>query len=360
MAEMTMRERMIAVIQGKEYDRVPFVQYHNVAAPYTEIWARIGRENLGLLRWCYVHQWDSGACRIEEAPIARRGLKGLRRVLHTPDGELWEERLFEPTYGTGHIESHFVKEPKDYKVLLAYLRSVTVRKNTQLVEEAIREYGDAGLPHVSMGRTPYQQLWVEWVSLEDLCLHMADEPELVEEVMTALAAIQRRHFEIACQVVRELPVYHINIGDNITAPIIGPAHFRRYCVPQYDLLAEMLDLTGKDIPVFVHMDGDLKPLWDDIAACRVRGLDSFSPPPDNDTPVADAVRLWPRMRLWVNFPSSVHLRPPREVYEQAMRILTEGGHTGRLQIQVSENVPPGVWQNSFPQIVRAIHDFGRP
>jgi hypothetical protein len=62
----------------------------------------------------------------------------------------------------------------------------------------------------------------------------------------------------------------------------------------------------------------------------------------------------------VNFPSSVHLALPEEVYRRAAEILAEGAESGRLQIQVSENVPPGVWRRSFPEIVGAIRDFGAP
>ena len=43
-----------------------------------------------------------------------------------------------------------------------------------------------------------------------------------------------------------------------------------------------------------------------------------------------------------------------------MKILEEAGHTGRLWIQISENVPPGAWRRSFPEIVRAIKEFGTP
>jgi hypothetical protein len=70
--------------------------------------------------------------------------------------------------------------------------------------------------------------------------------------------------------------------------------------------------------------------------------------------------MWPAMRLFLNFPSSVHLWEPEEVYGHTMSMLNEAGHTGRMQIQVSENVPPGVWQRSFPAIIRAINDFGKP
>jgi uroporphyrinogen-III decarboxylase len=186
------------------------------------------------------------------------------------------------------------------------------------------------------------------------------EPDMMEEVMAALADIQSRTYDLVADAVHELPIPYVNVGDNITAPMIGGRFFREYCLPGYRELAEKLDATGKDIPIFVHMDGDLKPLWDAIAESPVRGLDSFSPPPDNDTRVADAVRLWPEMRLWLNFPSSIHLASEKRIYEVTREILEEGGHTGRLQIQISENVPPGVWRTSFPQIVRAIDDFGPP
>ncbi len=62
----------------------------------------------------------------------------------------------------------------------------------------------------------------------------------------------------------------------------------------------------------------------------------------------------------MNYPSSVHLKEPQAIYDQAMEILQQAGHTGRLQIQISENVPPGGWRKSFPEIVRAIRDFGKP
>jgi len=109
--------------------------------------------------------------------------------------------------------------------------------------------------------------------------------------------------------------------------------------------------------MFCHMDGDLKPLWGAIGESGLRGIDSFSPPPDNDTSAAEALAMWPDMRLFMNFPSSIHLAEPQRIYEVTMDILEQTRGTGRLQIQISENVPPGVWRTSYPEIVRAIRDF---
>ena len=65
MAEMTMRERMLAVVQGREHDRVPFVQYSNLAAPDDEIWPVIGRGNMGILRWAPTYRVEHPNCRFE-------------------------------------------------------------------------------------------------------------------------------------------------------------------------------------------------------------------------------------------------------------------------------------------------------
>ena len=44
--------------------------------------------------------------------------------------------------------------------------------------------------------------------------------------------------------------------------------------------------------------------------------------------------------------------------ERMLRIVR--GHTGRMWIAISENVPARAWKTSFKQITRAIDDFGTP
>ena len=70
--------------------------------------------------------------------------------------------------------------------------------------------------------------------------------------------------------------------------------------------------------------------------------------------------MLPEMRLCVYYPSSIHIALPETIRRTADSILDEAGHTGRLQIQISENVPPGVSRTSYPIIVDAIRDSVRP
>ena len=353
---MTNRERILAIIHGRELDRVPFVQYSGLAAPDAEVWAEIGRDSMGLLRWTTVHRLVAPNCRIVTEDISREGHNAVRRVMTTPTGTLTERRRFEPTYGTAHIYEHFVKTADDFRALAGYFSDIRVVEDLTALAANRRELGDDGLCLVNTGRTPFQQLWVQWCSLDDLVIGLAEEPDAVEECMAQMRRVQDEVFAIVARSDAQL----VDIGDNITAPAIGVRYFERYCVPAYQQLSGMLSEREQPVPLFVHMDGGLRPLHEAIARSGVGGIDSFSPPPDDDNPPGEAIAVWPWMRLLVNFPSSVHIQPPERVYDAAADLLQQAGRSGRMQIQISENVPPGVWRTSFPQIVRAIRDFGRP
>lgn len=354
MIKMTMRERMLAVVQGREHDRVPFAQYDNLAAPNEQIWSVLGRGNIGVLRWAWAHRVETPNCRFESEEFERSGIRGRRTTLHTPSGQLTEEALIQPTYGAASIKKHYVKEPDDYRILMAYFRDHVFCDNYDEIRATEQGLGDDGISHVSVDRTPYQQLWIQWVSLEDLSLHLAERPESVHECVEIMTGNLRKTFEIA----RKAPAPYIVIPDNITAPPIGERNFRKYCLPLYQELAGMLAERNKSL--YVHMDGDLKPLWQAIGESRIGGVDSFSPQPDNDTSVAQARAMWPKMRLQINFPSSVHLAKAKAIHDCAAQMLAEGGNSGLLQIQISENVPAEVWRKSFPEIVSAIEDYGPP
>jgi hypothetical protein len=301
-----------------------------------------------------VHRAEYPGCTSRSEPINADGLAGKRTVITTPLGELTEERFYEPTFSAPCIRRHFVREPADYRILADYLRRCVIREHIEDYQAVERAVGDDGVVPLWVGRTPFQQLWIEWVSIEDLAGHLVDCPDPVEECVSLMSRNLRRLFEI----IRTAPIPCAVFPDNITAPVIGEANFRRYCVPLYNELADILAERG--IPVLAHTDGALKPLWRAIAESRLGGLESFSPPPGNDTSVKEALALRPGLRLLLNFPSPAHLGTEDEIHETATGILRDAGHSGRLQIQISENVPPGVWRKSFPVIVQAIEDFGKP
>ncbi len=352
MPEMTMRERILAVVHGRELDQVPFVIYEGML-PTDEVDRVLGSGRIGLMRWSEVHKVITPHCRFQTDEYWVGKDRWQRITLHTPIGSVYEERQFEPIFDSSSIRKHFIQERHDYDVFWYYLQDSSIIADYGRYWQDQAELGERGVPLVAVERTPYQNMWIIWVGLDNLSYHLSDFPDCVEKTMAMLENRERKIFEI----VQGSPVEFIDFPDNITAQAIGPARFRRHCTALYDELADML---GEKVPVFVHMDGNLKPLWQAISESKVKGLDSFTPAPDNDTQVSDAVSLWPEMRLFVNFPSSLHLCPYDEVRAEAEKILTVAGHNGHLQMQISENVPLDRWQTSFPAIADAIQAFGKP
>jgi len=59
-------------------------------------------------------------------------------------------------------------------VLLAYLSDIRVEKDLTVLFQNLGELGDDGLLHTYVLRTPWQQLWIEWVDIGDLAAHMVE------------------------------------------------------------------------------------------------------------------------------------------------------------------------------------------
>jgi hypothetical protein len=356
MAKMTMRERMTAVINGTPQDQVPFVQYSGIENN-DDVFALVGRGNIGLLPWLGATIFHTPNCHRESEECEFDGHPAWRTRLHTPEGVLEE---IDMTCVCGmHKGEHRIKEPADYKKLLAYFRDLTCTPNTEGWRQGNAALGEDGIIHTSVSRTPFQQLWVEWVDPVDLACHMMDEPELMAEVFGEMHDAFDREMRAAAQLCVECDeVLYINTPDNVTAPMIGTTYFEEHCVGAYRRAQAILDNAKGGIKIGAHLDGDLKPLWDLIADSPLRLIDSFSPPPNNDTSVADARRMWPEMALGTCFPSTVHMYDEQAIYNMAIQLCEESERSGKLQIQISEDMPKGAWRKSYPQIVRAVADFG--
>ena len=355
---MTNRERMLGILRGTEVDRVPFVMYSGMAAPNDEVWSTLGRDAVGILKWSSAVSVQTPSCTRETETIHRDGLTGQRDVISTSSGKIYEERYRSPALGALAASKHFVQEPEEYRILLAYLRDIRAEPNLNSVQADADELGEDGIPLVAVHRTPYQQMWIQWARVNRLCEDLADEDSDLLECMAEIERVERDVMRSTCAVAEEIDIPLIDFPDNIHAPVIGKSYFRQFCIPLYRELAHMLS-ESTSIPA-CHMDGDLKTLWSDIAGSGIQAIDSLSPLPDNDTSVSAAIDMWPDMRLLVNFPSSVHLAEPKTIYETAMDLLVQGGHTGRMWVQVSEDTPPGRWKVSFPKILEAIREYGSP
>ena len=360
---------MIRVLREGYKDEALFVTYKDVIVPTADLWDHVGRENVGILTFGDAHKYVPHKCSIESNAIVEKGWKGELNILKTPIGTLTEKKLYNPLLGSSATREHYVKDINDFEILMYYLNDLTVEPNLVrrpgesppsehimlTPSEADALTGDDGLVMFVIDRTPFQQMWITWCELLDFAMFIAEDPNIVSPVLQRMGDLLLLAAEVAADYARGNEVHLVSIPDNITAPVIGKANFEKYCLPYYEKVVAMFKPLG--IRVFVHIDGDMKPLWPLIGKSGIGGIDSYSPSPANDTPIEEAVAMWPDMVLIANFPSPIHLSDEDTIYRTATHLLEEGLQNGRMWMGLTENVPPDRWRKSIPPIIRAIGDY---
>jgi len=352
---MTVRERIHAIIDREQHDKMPLLQYDHLIVPNEVFWDTFGRENAGILHRCGLTKLTGRDCSKTTRDFTENGFRGQYSLIRTPHGELHEKILFDPALDSPARVEHFVKKPSDYALLLEYFNDLRVEEDPSRYLQCDRYVGNAGIPMVCVTRTPFQQMWVFWVSLERLCVDMVEYGDVVCACLERLAELKADELKTIARLRRTIPFKLLNFPDNITAPAIGRKYFARYCVPYYNLAREYLE--DYSVLISVHTDGDLAPLHDKIRDSAITALESYTPPPDTDTSVKQALMIRENMRLFMNFTSSVHVRSEREVYSHAMHLLEEAAPSGRVWMQLSEDIPPGRWKTNIPMLLQAIDDY---
>jgi hypothetical protein len=212
--------------------------------------------------------------------------------------------------------------------------------------EAEMAYGEDGIFRAGIGYEPLQDLISGiTMSTETFCLEWMDRRDEVLKLYDALVEKRRQVYPIVAQ----SPASHFNYGGNVVPEIIGPETFERYYVPHYNEAAEAAHKHGKLIGC--HFDANCRLLAAAIAETDLDYIEAFTPAPDTDMTLADARRAWPDKSLWLNFPSSLHLRTDAAVERAAFDLVGELDSVDGLLIGITEDMPPKRWQGSCRAIM---------
>jgi hypothetical protein len=157
--------------------------------------------------------------------------------------------------------------------------------------------------------------------------------------------------------VARSPASHANYGGNEVPEVMGAERFARYCVPLYEEAAGELHRHG--VLLGSHLDGNNRAWAHLVAASPLDYVEAFTPPPDCDLSVREALDRWPGKFLWINFPSSVHLEPVSRIEEVTVGLIGQAAPGNRLIIGITEDIPHDRWQGNMLAISRAIGRAGR-
>lgn len=270
---MNDRQRFLATMRYQPRDRVPICDFsfwdetlptwHQQGLP-----AHVCRENSDdffgmdrLLNDCYTGVWVDLAPRFEVLVIEDRGdhevvqqedgVRVLRKKfmgsipMHL-DHLLTDRASWERHYKPRLDSTHPARYPADWEARVAHWRDA-----------------DRETPVILPGGSLYGKLR-DWMGMENIALLIYDDPALFEEMVTTVAdciiGTLTRQLETggrfdACGMWEDMAYK--------AGPLISPAHFRRYLVPHYRRISDLVRGYGVDV-IWVDCDGKidaLVPLW---------------------------------------------------------------------------------------------------
>ena len=349
---MTNRERVLAVLDRKSPDRIPWIArldlwYHarmaegNMPARFhgmsvVEVGRALRTGNPARDGKVFDVRYEGLEVRAERAPGVAR-----QRFL-TPHGEVTFGRILsEKVSGTtdqGLPLEHPIHSVDDYKVL-EYIAEHTFYDpcyDEYLKYEAA--VGDEGYPMVSCGDVPFHYFLLHLAGYNQAYFEMVDHVEEFEHLITVMEQVER---ERLWPVVADSPARLILHGVHFDSQMTPPHMFRKYMTPYYKDFSVLLHSRGKSLTW--HADDDSKDILAEVKAAGFDMSECFCTAPMVEVTLEDARAAWGNdVTIFGGVPSII-LEPgfPEAEFEGYMRNLFRVIAPGDAFILgVADNVMP--------------------
>jgi hypothetical protein len=335
----TIHDRMTAVLKGEKPDRNPFIDrlelWHKthiragtLPAEFqdlslTEIHRRIG---IGQQKFVparshrlngaeLVVSFEGETLRRETDPVVEffprmSGLAVQDKVgitdiqIHTPVGSLrMQYQMVEAMVRMGteaYMREHFIKDEQDYRTVEYILERAEFVSQYDKIRQEEAKLGDIGYAVAAVGRTPFQQVLLEYLGDLNAFYALNDYPQQIERFLEVL---DEKMVDDLHQLA-DMPVLYIEFGDNLHGLMTNPKLFAKYGLPAYQRYADILHGQGKRMGS--HTDGDMKPLLGLLAESGLDVAESFTPAPLTPCTFDEAWEAWSNGPIiWGGIPSSI-------------------------------------------------------
>jgi hypothetical protein len=329
---MTNRERLLAILDGRSPDRIPWI-------PRMKLWYT-AHKNLGTLPGRFQGKSlrevekalrlgaparDGRVHRVEhrntDVVVRDDGLntttdfitpKGTVRFVQSMSAE--EARLGLE----GRItKEHPLKRAEDYEIWTYVVENTVFVPTYEQYEAYDREVGDDGLPMVPAGDCPFHYWLKELAGYEEGYLHLMDFRDRVEALLKLMAEKDRELWSVVAQSPARLILHGLHLSSQLTPP----HYFDRYITPYYQEFTRLLHAHGKSLTM--HADNDTSAILRSIREAGFDMVECFVTAPMVKVTLEDARKAWgTSVIIWGGVPAVV-LEPsfPEEQFRAYMRRL---------------------------------------
>ena len=276
---MTNRERILAALDRKETDRLPWSPLIDPYFINSLPKQGLNMEIIEAMRYIgndIIERHVCGAqAHIQNVETRTEVEDGARRIYYeTPVGSIYREKKQTPT--TEYVSKHFIESVEDMKILQYIAEHTTYTPNDKAFKERDQYIGDSGIATVSLTPSPIQEMLQTLCGVENTVYLMADYPEEMDELLNAMHERDKRQCFALCEY--DTPV--IFQYEDTSTTVMNRILLEDYEIPCINDYAKIFHDHGKKY--ITHMCGKLTGFKSEIGAADMDGVDSVCPPTTGD------------------------------------------------------------------------------
>lgn len=200
-------------------------------------------------------------------------------------------------------------------------------------------------------------MWSAYLmGLDNILMHMLDEPELVELTMEKVLRCNMRIVRRAIRAGAEVIILGDDYAGN-SGPMMSPDLFRQFVLPP---LKRMVDMIHEEGALCIkHSDGDLYPLLDMIVSAGPDGINPIEPVAGMELKKVKAL-YGDKVCITGNI-DCAHLLPhgtPEQVREAVRQAIADAAAGGGYILTSSNSIHSSCRAENLVAMVRACHEFG--
>lgn len=393
---MTERERILAAIEGRATERIPWVprldlwyRAHQLAgtlpAPFQRASLMELTAALGMGFHAVVPDFRDCACAQDDLDRAL-GIYNLRpmpyrTVLHgverdvrivgdrthvdyrTPHGTvsttvLYDDSMRRAGITITHVESQAFQSIEDYRPLSFIFENAEVVHDSDGYLSFAERVGDQGLAvaFLAVAASPAHHVMRDLMRLDTFYFEMHDHADEMAALLRCIGC----YYEQLVDVARRCPAQAFLFGANYDSMVTYPPFFEAHILPWLRRVADVLH--ERDAFLLTHTDGENDGLLELYVEAGVDVADSVCPSPMTRLSLKDARDVFAgRVAIMGGIPS-VSLLPStmddRQFEAFLDRFFAELGAGDRLILGVSDTTPPQADFGRLLKVGQRILEFG--
>lgn len=346
MGKMTSRERLTAVYQGREPDRVPVRVWgvdqntkpiHPSYAPVIEA-AQAKTDLVG--NWSmpctlFLSDTDQVPVQVEHRPSLHDEFEEEVTTYHTPVGPISQVYLHNPDGKPGYVAKHLIETHQDAERFLS-IPYVPVERDVSSFFETDAAMGDRGIVTVGMGGEPMYAVNALMGS-ERFAFWSVEHRDLLVRMMDVMYERQAAYLKYL--LARGVGPFFGYVGPELCIPPLQSVQDFHGFVVAYDkrLIALVHESGGY---VWCHSHGNMDPVFEGFIEAGVDCLNPLEPPPWGDLTLAEAkARSQGRLVLEGNIEKhELYHSEPEDIRRRVIEAVRDAGPGGRFILCPSTGV----------------------